>query len=541
MKYTVYYFFAAAAILFASCSKEIQKNTAPDGVGGETITFSASIELGAATKASLDGLSVKWSDGDYIGVATNNNANIVAYPVTVDTEDATKCTITVRAVPGATAYYAVFRGSNGDIKAMDFSGITFNTENTTFSGFNVGYDQVSEGFFNSHLYKSNGFPLAMIGKASGTSLVMKPCLALVKVQIDKESVFADDAHTDDADKFIVDEEYTSEYNSTVHNHTYSAIRGFDFFQKGASTIYCSGDFTAGFDGDGNMVVAPAGNNSNKQYRRNSQDKVKLTPDSPMYMCVIPGGSVSSFEFSFYGFEYEGETLKNGWDYVYTMNLAKSGLTVNPGDFFDMGTLNPVGLKRTKDHAADEAADEAAASYSPAITVDGNMSDWSEITASYSNSGNVRIREWRFKSDSQKIYFYIAMRRNRAWDAVDQLYIGFNKDNDDTTGNSYGNVVGCEAYAMLKPFTNTPEGSIPVCVNGIDSRSEVWGSGVGYHNGTAVVYANDPGQDISSNESIIYYELSIPREYLNLPAAGNSIKVGCSYAFYTTATVSVTLE
>ena len=518
-----------------SCNKNvIDTPVDTPATTGNTITFSASIDMPAATKASLDGLNIKWSSGDYIGICTDNDATIVAYPVTVDGSDATICTITVNEVAGATAYYGIFRGSLGadgnatlEKTADDFSGITFDTTTKTFSGLTVGNQQVAQGSLSSHLWYTNGFPLSMAGKSSGTSLVMRPCLALFQVSIAAGSV--PDAY------YLNTETYTSS-KGIDHDHTYSAVRGFNLYQKGSSTIYSSGDYTVQVAADGTLNTISDASGTQKEYRQISQSG-KLAAGTNYLMCLIPGGSVSSFKFDFLGYSDNAGTLL--WDAVYTMNMKKA-TTVNPGDFFDFGTLNPLEMKKAKNEAADDAADEAAASYVPAITIDGDLSDWSGVAASYSNSGNSRIREWKFKSDAQKIYLYFSMRKNRV-DGSKNLYVGFDKDNDNSTGSSYGDITGCEAYAKVIPFTNSGEGTDPVAVEGIDSASEVWASGVGSNNGTVYTWAYDAGESLSSNSSNIYIEISIPRDKLNLPATGNTITVGCSYGWGTTDKVSVTLE
>ena len=179
--------------------------------------------------------------------------------------------------------------------------------------------------------------------------------------------------------------------------------------------------------------------------------------------------------------------------------------------------------------------EASASV---IDVDGDISDWESISPAYLDDSKSRIREFRFKNDADNVYFLIKMRKNRAWLDPDAfLGIGFDTDNDSTTGSGIGNVPGCEARVKSNPFTNTAQGQ-PVCVNGFDTSAEI--------NGTAdesavCVFMYDDGSDISSSSSNIYLEIGIPRSKLNLPAAGASITVGCSYNWYVTDSVSVTLE
>ena len=540
MKKAFYILLAASAALFISCAKEVNDiNTEEPVKTGKTITFTASVDMPYETRATLSDLNIHWQSGEYIGIATDNNATIVAYPITPDGVDPTKCTITVNAVDGASAYYAVYKGDIADgshpennVAADDFSGITFDAGTKTFSGLTVGKQQVAVGSLSSkNLYYTNGYPLAMAGKSSGTSITLKPCLALFKLQINSASVPADYYR-----KTIT---YRSTYDID-HPHEYSAVRGFNLYQKGASTIYSSGDYTVAIADNGDLTVTsiPDSESRRSEYRQISQS-AKLVADTDYIMCMIPGGSTTSFLVDFLGYSNnEGGLL---WDAAYTMRLS-GNKTVAPGDCYDLGKLNPLGRKQAKNEADDEAADAAAASYVPAITIDGDLSDWATIPASFSDSGHSRIREWRFKSDAQKVYFYIAFRKNRACTASSAgLYIGFDKDNDNSTGNSYGNVTGCEAYARAFPFTNASEGSEPVGLNAVDANSEVWASGLNYHNGTVCVWHYDAGESVSSSSSNTYVELSIPREYLNLPSAGNSIMVGCSFAWYETEKVSVTLE
>ena len=532
MKRVLFFALAAVAVVIASCTKEDVKEM-PDNVieTGKTITFTASIDMKAETKATLSGLNINWSSGDYIGIATDNNATIVAYPVTPDGTDPTKCSITVNAVEGAKDYYAVFKGSLGDddpgtnaVAADDFSSITFDTTTKTFSGLKVGNQQVAVSSLSSHLFYSNGYPLAMAGKANGTTLIMKPCLALVKLQIHSESV-----PTDYCFKTIT---YTSTYNKD-HEHSYSAVRGFNFYQIGSDTKYSSGDFDVQIAANGDLVTTPG--STKKEYRQMTQS-AKLSADTDYIMCVIPGGSISSFKVDFLG--YKDNTPTNSWDAVYSMSKAAS-ISVAPGDCYDLGKLNPLARKKAKDEADDEAEDEAAASYVPAIMIDGDMSDWSGISA-FGVSVSGRIREWKFKSDSQNVYFYLALRRNRAH-AGNSLYVGFDTDNNNSTGTSANGMSGLESYAKSIPFTNEGEASVPIPVNGVDSASEIRAGSISSV-GLVKVSSVDPGGSLSDDSINVYVELSIPRNKLNLPAAGSTITVNCSYQYgYLGAAQSVTLE
>lgn len=172
----------------------------------------------------------------------------------------------------------------------------------------------------------------------------------------------------------------------------------------------------------------------------------------------------------------------------------------------------------------------------AINVDGDISDWADIGAVYSNSGNSRIREIRFKSDAENVYFLLMMRKNRAYDTP-RLCIGFDTDNDSTSGSSTGNIPGCEVRIECIPFTNAGSGTQPVCVNGPVPDPTINGTTVA---NSLIAWMYDEGAGLSDSSNI-YLEMSIPRSKMDLPASGSQITIGCSYDWYVTDTVGVVLE
>lgn len=485
MKKVFYILFAATAALFVSCSKEAT-NDIPAEVPqtGETITFTATINMPAATKAALDGLNINWANGDYIGIATDNNAEIKVYPITVDASDATKCTITVEAVEGATEYYAVFKGSLGadgdatkEVAADDFSAISFDTSTKTFSGLTVGNQQVAAGSLSSHLWYTNGYPLAMAGKADGSSLEMMPCLALAKIQIDAESVPADH-------NFITDT-YTSSYGID-HTHEYSAVRGFNLYQKGGANPYSSGDYTVQVAADGSLTTTAVINDNKKEYRQISQG-AKLSAGTDYYMCLIPGGNISSFKIDFLGYKDDAGTYS--WDAVYSMTKSGS-VSVNPGDFFDLGTLNPLGRKKAKNEAEDEAEDEIAGSYVPAITIDGDMSDWSSLDADkvVSVSGSGDYQEFKVAYDELSLYFYT--KRNLARQSEWPFYIWYRIDTNG--GSSYDK----EFY--FYPYSQSGDALV---LNTNPASSNI--------SGLTLSCAENAGEDY------VEFEVSVPRSELSI--------------------------
>lgn len=491
MKKLFYILFAASALLFVSCAKEVGEIiTVPEAkLTGETITFSATIDMPAATRAALSGLNINWQSGDYIAFATDNDATIRVYPVTVDGVDPTKCTITVDKVDGASGYYAIFKGSLGDggagvnsVDADDYSMVTFNTATKTFSGLTVGNQQVAENSLSSHLWYTNGYPLAMAGKADGSSLSMKPCLALVRLQIDAESV--------PADAYYKSIPYVSSY-SVNHDHNYSAVRGFNLYQIGGSTIYSSGDYDVQIAADGSLTTTAT---SDKEYRQISQIE-KLFSGTDYLMCLIPGGSISSFKIDFLGYSDNTPTLN--WNAAYTMRLPASN-TVAPGDYYDLGVLNPLGRKKAKNEAEDETADALAAVYVPAITIDGDMSDWASLAVDKVVGISAPSQDYQvFKVTYDELNMYFYSKRNLARQGEWPFYMWYEIDNNDD--GTY------EKRFYFYPYSK-PESTLVINSNPASSNIS----------GLTLSCAEHAGVDY------VEFETSVPRSELNI-SNGNTLK------------------
>lgn len=423
MKKLLYLIVAATAVLFFSCSKEVVKEGPADtSFTGKTITFNASIEVPVKTRAALIGLDIYWQEEDYIGVATDNSAEIQVCKITVDDTDERKCSFTVNEVAGATAYYALFKGRLGhnggehEVAADNFSMITFDTTTKTFSGLTVGNQQVATGSFASYLWYSSGYPLAMAGKSNGNSIVMKPCLALVKLKIHEDSV---------PDNYYFADNYTSTKN-ILHEHNYSAVRGFNLYQKGSSTIYSSGDFDVQIAADGSLTTSPTVGGTRTEYRQCSQS-AKLSSEVDYLMCLIPGGQITSFLIDFLG--YSGNSQSNySWDAVYTMSKSGS-MTVKPGDYYDLGTLNPIGRKKAKNEAEDEAAD-AAGPFVPAITINGDFADWASLTEDVISLSAPSQDYQEFKVTYDKLYLYFYTKRNLARQSEWPFYVWYRIDTNN---------------------------------------------------------------------------------------------------------------
>ena len=171
----------------------------------------------------------------------------------------------------------------------------------------------------------------------------------------------------------------------------------------------------------------------------------------------------------------------------------------------------------------------------AIHINGDMSDWTGIAA-LGSTGTSRIRDWKYSSDADSLYFFFNLRKNKMFNGL-ELLIGF--DYDESGSFSDGNLLtGCEIMAKIQPFTNESKGT-PVCVNGIISTANINGSDVEV---TIKAFGSDPNPSATGDSADYYLELSIPRSALTalgLPATGN-VNVAASYEYYSTGLVSVAL-
>lgn len=412
MKKALYFIIAISAVALVSCAKEIapEKNTSFGNK--KTITFSASIELNEVTKASLDGLDIKWSSSDHVFVAADNNATLQDVIVVPGT-DKTQCEITINAVEGASTYYFIYTG------AADPSNLSFDTTTKTFSGsaLTLGASHISAS-------SPSGTRLSMAGKTSTTSLTMIPCLAMVKIKINSNSV----------SELYAEDNYKSKYDIDYKTY-YSGVRGIRLIQKGSSTIYSSGLYKVDLSSDIAVSYNGGGSDSDKSV---SREDTQLLDQSKTYIgFIIPGGSaVTGLSISFYGFKSNSASDYN-YSPIYPMELNKS-MNIKPGDCYDLGTLDPVTRQKSKDHAAYDAIKP----FTPVIDIDGSFTDWDPATNNLltdnvnykSQTGNSKFKELKVAYDEQYIYFYIKRNRNDAIWGNNQGYYYFFLDTDNNSTN-----------------------------------------------------------------------------------------------------------
>lgn len=484
-KYSFILFAAFAG--FISCSKETDTkvdNAVSEQTVKETITFSAGIDF--ETKATLSDHNINWSSGEYIYVANDQNDEIESCSITPDGEDATKCTFTATAVAGASTYYMLYYKG-----ASSSSGITFDHTSGTFSGLNCENERYGAGASSSHA------DLVMAGKtADKTSVTMKPCLALVKFRAHANSV------------------------ASKYSGGYSGIRGLDvYMSNGGSNLILSGDYTVNLSGS-DVSVAYVDNASKKTNKRLSLSGL-MASGTDYYLSIIPCGDIDKINLQFLGFNSDESV---NWGHLYYMNLSQD-LSVDPGDFFNFGTLNPVDLQKAYD------------SFTPAININGDMSDWTSI-GEFEGDGSRTIK-WKATSDSRNLYIYYKIAYSFAYEKGKDGYIVacIDTDNNSSTGaaGSYGHSEGFEARAISYPFTNTantaPTFAAPASPNGNNEiKCPISGASVGQ--------ATTGG---CADASYAYVEICIPRNKIGNPASGQTIRIGVSANYTASATQTIELE
>lgn len=488
--------FAAVAVAFVSCSKESAKDITPEPINPvkETITFSASIDLDADTKASLSDHAIHWVEGDVIALANDVNDNIESCAVSPDGTDPTKCTFTATAVGGATTYYAVCIGNS-------ITGISFNHSTAIFTGLNNP----------KHTFSKNsvtGSSLAMAGKSTDkSSISFSPCLALMKIKIASESVAA------------------------KYAGGYSGIRGFNLIIKhSGSRIHPSGDYSINLSGE--MSVSYVANDKGADYIQVSEGSNLMDSDASYYLAVLPAGDAETFQFQPFGFNSSEEAT---WDGIYPMTLT-SAVSIDAGDYFDLGTINPVGLQKARDAIVS------------AITIDGDMSDWDAVDMYPADAlkdafpgDGARILNWKVKSDTQNIYLYFKLVESVAkargtWSGY--LPIGFDTDNDASTGasGSYGLGEGYEARAIAYPLSNAAAADVtffapasPCSSNEI--KCPISGSSLG----------GFPTAGCLDGAGNAYVELRIPRNKIGSPATATIIRINVAMGSTASGAQTYTLE
>lgn len=410
------------ACIVVSCSKEstnVQLEKPEDTLQKEeparTITFSATIDVSKDTKAALNDHAIEWSDDsnkDVIAVANDLNGAIQSCIVTRDPGNYTVGKFDVVEVVGAENYYALYTGSS------DFSGIAFDKDTKTFYGTSVG--ELTSNRKQYSVGSLSGAPLSMAGKASSSSsnISFRPCLALAKFRLGEDSV------------------------KSKHDGTYSGVRGLNFYQDPSASYdggapYTSGDYRVDLSGE-NIVITTDDNKNRRNYREIATAEL-LSKDTDYYFCFIPAGEINGFKLDLLGFKSD-LSVSNAAQYTMTLNQS---LTIDPGDYFDFGTIDPVKAKKSEADFSDYAIK--------------TMSDWDSVSASDSSSdpadNNIEL-----KVTYDKYYFYIYTKRtytDDVWNNQGYFYYCLDTDGNPTNGtdaNAKGQM--SDIVFFVKPYGGT---------------------------------------------------------------------------------------
>ena len=178
-----------------------------------------------------------------------------------------------------------------------------------------------------------------------------------------------------------------------------------------------------------------------------------------------------------------------------------------------------------------------------VSIDGSMTEWADATAF--PGSNDRILSWKYGYDDDNIYFYYEITASKIkydaesgdYDWKSYIYIGFDTDNDETTGSRVGGgtdmETGGEAKVCIFPWRgNYNEGTFAF-VNGVDGNGHIE-----YPVGTTIDGAHASAAGFISG-GIAYLEVSIPRE--NIGTLGSKIAVAHAMDYYPTAKKAIPIE
>ncbi len=177
-----------------------------------------------------------------------------------------------------------------------------------------------------------------------------------------------------------------------------------------------------------------------------------------------------------------------------------------------------------------------APFVPAINIDGDFSDWNAYDL-YS-SVTSRMSGWKATSDSKYIYCMLKMpKKGEKTYKSGYVIIGFNLDNDTSTGGSNYGQSGLEYYSIVYPYTNDSVGT-PTFVSGSASNYSTYS-----YSGSAFV-ENSSNKAISEGAvdgDYAYIEIRIDRTHLGSPASQSTIAMSVSSNSSLAGTQTITLK
>lgn len=150
---------------------------------------------------------------------------------------------------------------------------------------------------------------------------------------------------------------------------------------------------------------------------------------------------------------------------------------------------------------------------PAITIDGDMSDWAGITTGVTSSASPGVyQEFKVTYDEQYLFFYTKRdNRDDIWAKGGYVYYDLDTDGDSTTGISKDGCPGLEAWMYLKPW------------GGSASAPEIISSPSGEGYPSSSVFSEVMCAGLNST-SYVETEMRIPRGNIPTITIGNTMKI-----------------
>ena len=229
------------------------------------------------------------------------------------------------------------------------------------------------------------------------------------------------------------------------------------------------------------------------------------------------------------------------DYLFEHSLVsipvqRNYRTVIAGEVFCVGADFNVVIEPAFDGTL-KPEDNQTPATNEGIKIDGTISDWDNVTDVF-QTGKSRIVEWRAASDATNVYFLYKVAKaeipfSNGYEWAPYIYIGFDTDNDATTGSNGGASLGggLEAQADLYPWTGSTEGS-PEILAGENTK----GLGIECPVGTQTGCVTANGM-IDGN--FCYIEVSVPLAKIGNPTG--TITVNHSLSWQTTGAQQITLS
>lgn len=207
--------------------------------------------------------------------------------------------------------------------------------------------------------------------------------------------------------------------------------------------------------------------------------------------IVSAGKDKFYEFSVWDDAF-AQALKSTIGVgIEIMDSGYAAKGILPNDA--SGELATVVKKGTEPLEALPALPEPATA---AIALDGNFDDWAEIEALPGRSGN-SIKEWKYASDAENIYFYAKVDKNdiiagKSEDPAGSgkfpfnwrryFYIGIDTDNNPESPTAeapgYGGleITGCEVVTLVYPFRGNATSASGTdgseVLNGVDDQGWV---------------------------------------------------------------------